>query len=126
MKVLVIEDSVVIQNILKDILNNGTFEISVANNGEEAIDILKKNSEEYDLLLLDWNMPVMNGETFLQKNLDLKLTDGKIVMMTSESKPHYIMKAFSLGISEYIMKPFSKDVLKTKLEIIFPDTEIMI
>ena len=84
-------------------------------NGQEAVDLLK-SGEKVDVVLLDWNMPVMDGPTFLEAVRDEKLTDAPILMMTTENKIEKITKAISLGASEYIMKPFTEDILVSKID----------
>ena len=84
-------------------------------NGQEAVDLLKSR-EKVDVVLLDWNMPVMDGPTFLEAVRDEKLTDAPILMMTTENKIEKITKAISLGASEYIMKPFTEDILVSKID----------
>ena len=66
-------------------------------------------------------MPNMTGPEFLEKNLAEKVTPAPIVMMTTENKPDHIKKALQLGAVEYIMKPFTSDILFNKLELVFDD-----
>lgn len=115
MKVLIVEDSKAISNMVAQMLNQNSMDTEIAENGQVALDLIDKGSQ-FDLILLDWNMPVMDGEQFLQavqgKNV------GPIVMMTTENKIEKIQKALGLGASEYIMKPFTIEILLEKINIV--------
>lgn len=115
MKILLVEDSKVVLTMVKDMLVNANFEVFEAFDGKEAVSFLKSGNT-VDLILLDWNMPNMNGVEFLIFNSENKITDANIVMMTTENKPERIMEALELGASEYLMKPFTSDILLTKIE----------
>lgn len=83
--------------------------------GKEALDLLEKDSK-FDIILLDWNMPNLDGVGFLEEALEKKLHLCPIIMMTTENSPEKIMKAIGLGASEYIMKPFTPDILFGKID----------
>ena len=105
----------------KELLENGiSFEenghtVVEAPNGVVAIDLLEKNIH-YDLILLDWEMPVMDGLTFLTIIKEENVApDTKVVMLTSLSKMSNIVKAMDAGADEYIMKPFTPQILLDKI-----------
>ena len=115
MRVLVVDDSEHILAMVREMLPDEGYTTLDALNGQEAVDLLK-SGEKVDVVLLDWNMPVMDGPTFLEAVRDEKLTDAPILMMTTENKIEKITKAISLGASEYIMKPFTEDILVSKID----------
>ena len=114
---LIVDDSKPVCMMVSAMLNERNVENVRAENGQVAIDILKAD-HDIDLVLLDWNMPVMTGPEFLEYNKENKITTIPIVMMTTENKPEYIKQALMLGASEYIMKPFTADILFNKIELV--------
>lgn len=121
MKCLIIEDSSLIAKVVSEQLKEMGHEVCHQVNGLKAYEHIKNTNEHYDFILLDWNMPQMTGIEFLEKNFKEKFFQGHIVMMTTENKPDFIMRALQFGAREYIMKPFTKDVLESKLNLIFND-----
>ena len=117
MNILVVDDSKAIYMMVSQMLDEAGHTSVWAENGADAIDKIKSN--KIDAILLDWNMPVMTGPEFLEKNKTDSFTDAPILMMTTENKPDHIKKALSLGAVEYIMKPFTRDLLFDKLELVF-------
>jgi two-component system chemotaxis response regulator CheY len=93
----------------------GVTDIIEAGDGQEALAKLKSNMP-IDIVLLDWNMPVMDGITFLKTvRADDTYKGVKIVMCTSESEKSRVVEALKSGASNYIIKPFTPDALKEKL-----------
>lgn len=113
-KALIVDDSKPIFLMVKEMLDSQGCECTWASHGREACEKLKEN--DFDFVLLDWNMPEMNGPEFLKENKKKNLTIAPVLMMTTENSPDYIREALELGAAEYIMKPFSKDILISKLE----------
>jgi len=111
-KVLVAEDSSVIQNITKKVLQFQNYEITVVKNGKQVLDLLEK--ESYDVILMDINMPVMDGMECARRvrSLDDKLKSIiPIVAITGNAK-NYSMDDFKdAGINEYLQKPLNFDAL---------------
>jgi two-component system chemotaxis response regulator CheY len=116
-KVLIVDDSKPIYLMVKEMLDGEVKASEWAKNGQVALDKIAEN--DYDVILLDWNMPVVSGPEFLEINRAENRTSTPVVMMTTENGPDYIKKALELGAAEYIMKPFSKDILISKIEFIF-------
>ncbi|MDR3013219.1 MAG: response regulator [Chitinispirillales bacterium] len=116
MKVLLVDDSVTMRRIQKTQIGNlGVTEIVEAGDGQEALGVLKNNMP-VDLVLLDWNMPIMDGITFLKTvRADATYKDVKIVMCTSESEKSRVVEALKSGANNYIVKPFTPEALKEKL-----------
>jgi two-component system, chemotaxis family, chemotaxis protein CheY len=117
MKILIVDDSRAINAMVSEMLQNAGHDSSWAENGADAVSKIKDEGN-FDLILLDWNMPVMSGPEFLQENQKNKFTDTPVVMMTTENKPSYIKEALSLGAVEYVMKPFTSDILLNKIDIV--------
>ncbi len=112
---LVVDDSRVVRKVCSKILTELGFQISEAGDGKEALNFC--NATKPDLILLDWNMPVMNGLEFLKAFRQL---DGnkktKVVLCTTENDAEKIQTAISSGADEYVMKPFDNAIIKGKLE----------
>lgn len=117
MKIMVVDDSKMIQMLVRETLESRGIEVVVADHGQDAVDKIAADGD-VDLILLDWNMPVMDGEQFLEKARDESFTKAPIVMMTTENKPEKIQTAIEKGVSEFIMKPFTDDVLFGKIEMV--------
>ncbi|MDR0307304.1 MAG: response regulator [Chitinispirillales bacterium] len=116
MKVLLVDDSVTMRRIQKTQIGTlGITDILEAGDGQEALEKLKANMP-VDLVLLDWNMPVMDGITFLKTaRADAAFKDVKIIMCTSESEKSRVVEALKSGANNYIIKPFTPEALKEKL-----------
>ncbi len=110
---LVVDDSRVTRKVARRILEDLSFQVSEAHDGAEALDQCRKAMPT--AILLDWNMPVMDGLTFLQQ---LRRTEGGkgpvVVFCTTENDLEHITDALTEGASEYIMKPFDAEILQAK------------
>jgi len=116
-RALVIDDSKAIRLILGKFLKEIGFEVFDAGNGLEALDRLKQEGK-MDLALVDWNMPEMNGYEFVQAiRQDQSYNDMLMMMVTTETEASQVIKALEAGANEYVMKPFTKDVIKEKLSL---------
>ncbi len=118
MKVLLVDDSNTMRRIQKTQLANlGIKEVVEAENGQDALEKLKENMP-VDTIMLDWNMPVMDGMTFLKEvRTDDAYKGINIVMCTSESEKTKVVEALKAGANNYVVKPFSPEALKEKLNI---------
>jgi len=115
MKILVVDDSSTMRRIISNSLT-GAIEGSViveGGDGVEGLEVLKANPD-VDIILTDWNMPNMDGLTFLQKVRETD-KDTPIVMITTEAEKQNVVMAIKHGANNYIVKPFTPDVLKEKL-----------
>ncbi len=112
---LVVDDSAVIRKVARRILEGLSFRITEAEDGEQALAVCRNQMP--DAVLLDWNMPVMDGYEFLKQ---LRLMPGgadpKVVFCTTENDVGHIARALHAGANEYIMKPFDKDIMMAKLQ----------
>ncbi len=116
MRVLLVDDSATMRRIQKNQLTTiGITDVLEAGDGSEALKVLADNMP-IDMVLLDWNMPVMDGITFLKKaREDTAYGEVKIIMCTSESEKTRVVEALKAGANNYIVKPFNPDSLKQKL-----------
>lgn len=112
---LVVDDSKVVRMVARRILEDLNFEVQEAEDGQVALDACM--SQMPDAILLDWNMPVMNGIEFLRK---LRVSNGGnnpiVVFCTTENDMSNIQEAISAGANEYIMKPFDSEIVQSKFE----------
>jgi len=110
---LIVDDSRVVRKVARRILEDLHFVIEEAADGKLAIDACLKKMP--DVVLLDWNMPVMNGIEFLRQ---LRRSPGGdqpvVVFCTTENDIQHIQEAIGAGANEYIMKPFDSDILQAK------------
>ena len=112
---LVVDDSSVVRKIARRILEGLQFEVTEAEDGEEALTACQKKLP--DAVLLDWNMPVMDGFEFMGHMRRLPGGDGpKVVFCTTENDVAHIARALSAGANEYIMKPFDKEIVEAKFQ----------
>lgn len=117
MRVLVIDDSRAIRSILRRILRDMQFEVLEASNGREALEVLAA-SDPPDLVMVDWNMPEMNGLEFIKAvRADERYRALPLLMVTSESELGHVGMALEAGCDEYAMKPFTADVIRDKLAL---------
>jgi two-component system chemotaxis response regulator CheY len=118
MRALVVDDSRAVRMIIGQILREIGMEVFEAANGIEALEQLKRNPD-LDLLLVDWNMPQMNGIDLVRAiRADRAFDAARILMVTSESQGEQVMQALQAGANEYLMKPFNKDILVAKLNLL--------
>lgn len=113
---LVVDDSSVIRKVARRILEEFSFTVAEAENGQDALDFCQTEGMP-EAILLDWNMPVMDGYTFLQALRELDDGDvPKVIFCTTENDIAHIAKAMRAGANEYIMKPFDRDIIEAKFE----------
>ena len=114
---LVVDDSKVIRKVARHILETLNFTVEEAGDGREAL--LRCEEHMPDVVLLDWNMPVMGGMEFLrtlrQRGVE---PQPKVVFCTTENDAAHIRAAIEAGADEYMMKPFDRETLESKLQIV--------
>ncbi|MDZ7642551.1 MAG: response regulator [Desulfurivibrio sp.] len=119
MKILVVDDFATMRRIVKNILTQLGFKnIVEADDGTTALNVLK--GEKVDLIISDWNMPKMTGLDLLKAvRADPNLAETPFIMVTAEAQQDNIILAVKAKVSQYIVKPFTAEVLGEKLEKIF-------
>jgi two-component system, chemotaxis family, chemotaxis protein CheY len=118
MRVLVIDDSRAVRMVIGRIMRELGFEVHEAGNGREGLEQLGR-MERPDVILVDWNMPEVNGLEFIaavRRNAAYEATP--IIMVTTETEMNQVVRALETGASEYIMKPFTKDIILDKLAML--------
>jgi two-component system chemotaxis response regulator CheY len=114
---LVVDDSKVIRKVARHILETLDFQVSEAGDGQEALSTCLQDAP--DVILLDWNMPVMSGMEFLRALRESAIgRRPKVVFCTTENGMGQIRAAIDAGADEYVMKPFDRDTLASKLQIV--------
>ena len=117
MRVLVIDDSRAVRAFIRPILLEMNLEVIEAGNGQEGLDRLR-DYPDTALVLVDWNMPVMDGLEFIRAVRADRGNDAlRIVMVTTETESEQMNRAMAAGANEYVMKPFTRDVLIAKLSL---------
>jgi two-component system chemotaxis response regulator CheY len=116
MKILLVDDSRTMRNIQKKVLETlGSVEFTEANDGLEALTAIGNNPDGFSLILIDWNMPNMDGFTLVGR---IRATDKKtpLIMVTTESEKSRIIEAIKAGVNNYALKPFTPEVLLQKVK----------
>lgn len=118
MHALVIDDSRAMRAILSRILTRSGLQVTEAVDGQDALEKLEA-AESIGIALVDWNMPVMNGYDFIKAvRSEERYRDLWLVMVTTESEGQRVVKAMAAGANEYVMKPFTEDVILDKLRLL--------
>jgi two-component system, chemotaxis family, chemotaxis protein CheY len=118
MRAIVIDDSRAIRVILGKMLRDIGFDVSEAPDGQAALDVLRA-SEVFDLALVDWNMPGMDGLQLVQATrADPRFDRMRIMMVTTENEVERIVRALEAGANEYLMKPFTSEAVTEKLALL--------
>jgi two-component system chemotaxis response regulator CheY len=118
MRALVVEDSKTIRMILCEYLRKMNIQTVEAVDGREALELLKQMPPP-DLMLVDWNMPVMNGIDFIRAVREMHIYDPlPVIMVTTNSECEHLGTAMDAGANEYIQKPCTLDALREKLDLL--------
>ena len=118
MRALVIDDSRAMRRIVSGILAGIGYKTAEAGDGRQALDLLE-SGETFDLACIDWNMPVMNGLEFVVAvRANRAWRDMTMMMVTTESEHGQIVRALAAGAHEYLIKPFTPDALRDKLDLL--------
>ncbi|EIW20283.1 MULTISPECIES: response regulator [Pelosinus] len=116
MKILSVDDSAIIRKIIRSGVEVLDYELVEAADGIEALTILEESFEEIILILLDWNMPGMDGLVFLEKIKNTaSLKHIPVMMVTTESEKENIIRAIQAGAINYLVKPFTIEELMKKV-----------
>jgi len=118
-EVLVVDDARVVRTAMARIMKKCGYTALEAENGEQALELYDA-SPDIRVIFLDINMPVMDGMTFLEQ-FRIRFADRQrppVIIVSTETETSSILKAISLGASEYVMKPFDEEIIKGKLDMI--------
>lgn len=116
MKALIVDDSKVMVRIIANTVEMLGMDVEKVHNGQDAIDLLKKQPDEFSIILMDWNMPVLNGyETLLAIKEDPALSHIPVMMVTTEGEQSNVIKALKAGADGYLTKPFNQQDLAVKI-----------
>jgi len=118
MRALVIDDSRTTRAILGKMLRDLGFEVHEAGNGCEGLEQLRQLGP-VDVALVDWNLPVMNGIEFVRSvRAEPAYAAMRLMMVTTETEREQVSRALQEGANEYVMKPFTRDVIAAKLTLL--------
>jgi len=120
-KALVVDDSRTIRRILSATLGEVGFDVCQAGNGREALETVERErgADSISLALVDWNMPEMNGLDFVRRlRADPRNAAMLVVMVTTETAMDQMVAALEAGANEYVMKPFTREVIQDKLRLL--------
>ena len=118
MQALVVDDSRAMRSILTRFMTDLGFDVIQAGDGAEALAELDAGARP-DVALVDWNMPVMDGLTFIKRcRSNAEYRDVVLMMVTTESEQSQIVRALAAGAHEYVIKPFTQDVIAEKLALL--------
>ena len=117
-KAMVVDDSKAIRMILSRTLSEAGYEVCQAANGREALSLLGQTCD-VSLILVDWNMPQMNGLEFVRQiRSDQRYASVLLMMVTTETEIDQMVAALDAGANEYVMKPFTKEIIEDKLRLL--------
>jgi two-component system chemotaxis response regulator CheY len=121
MNVLVVDDFLTMRRILKNILKQvGFSNMQEAEDGAQALEIIKSGATKIDLVIADWNMPKMTGIELLKAiRADESTKALPVIMVTAEAQKSRVLEAVQAGVSNYIVKPFTAETVKAKLDQVF-------
>lgn len=121
MKILIVDDFSTMRRIIRNILKQiGYSDIHDAEDGTQAITKLK--ADRFDFVISDWNMPNMSGLDLLKAiRTDADLKDTKFLMVTAEAMQENVIAAVQAGVNNYILKPFTAETMKERIDRIFPE-----
>ena len=117
MRALIVDDSRFVRDYLRLLLEDRGIECVGAADGRAGFELLRKGPS-FDLALIDWNMPVMNGLEMLRQMRAEGYTSVRVMMVTTEAENDFIVRALDAGADEYLMKPFNGEALSEKLELL--------
>ena len=118
-KALVVDDSRAVRMILGKTLKELGFEVREAANGREALEVIEVEKTAVTLVLADWNMPEVNGLELLKRlRQNPELSRLVVIMVTTETELDQMAAALEAGANEYVMKPFTKEILVEKLQLV--------
>lgn len=119
MRILIVDDFATMRKIVRNLLKQIDFtNVEEADDGSTALEKLK--SDDFDFVITDWNMPQVTGLELLKTiRADEKMKKIPVLMVTAEAEKDHIVEAAQAGVSDYVVKPFSAEVLKGKIDKIF-------
>jgi two-component system chemotaxis response regulator CheY len=116
MKVLIVDDSAIMRKIIRNTVDTLGYDCVEAADGRQALDMIHSQVEEIGLVLLDWNMPVLDGYSTLEEiKQHPKTKHIPVMMVTTESERTNIVKAIRAGAQHYVTKPFAQEDLLTRM-----------
>lgn len=116
-KVLCVDDSKSVHAFLKQCLTEVTPNITSAFDGSQAIELFKSGQTGFDLIFLDWEMPIKTGPQTLDELKQMGITIP-VIMLTSKNSAENISQMLAAGVAEYVMKPFTKEILVEKIQAV--------
>jgi two-component system chemotaxis response regulator CheY len=117
MRALFVDDSRFVRDYLRGLLEEKGIECEEANDGQAGMSQLR-DCDPFDLALVDWNMPVMDGLNMLKNMRQEGYCDIKVMMVTAETADDFIIRSLDAGADEYLMKPFDDQALTEKLTML--------
>ena len=121
MRALIVDDSRFVRSLLRRMLSERGMECAEAGDGQAGLDQIHADHNagmSFDLALLDWNMPVMDGLEMLKRLRAEGFAAMKVLMITTEAENDFIVRALDAGADEYLMKPFDEEALSGKLAML--------
>jgi len=117
MRALIVDDSRFVRGYLRGLLEEKGIECAEAADGQAGMEQLT-SGDPFDLALVDWNMPIMNGLEMLKQMRSMGFGEVKVMMVTTEAENDFILRALDAGADEYLMKPFDDEALTEKLAML--------
>lgn len=118
LKILSIDDSKAVHAFLKECLKDSGHQLTTAPSGEEGLKVLADSNNQFDLIFLDWEMPGLTGPEVLDKIKSMGIKTP-VIMLTSKNDMTDIAGMLDKGASEYVLKPFTRDIILEKIASVF-------
>jgi two-component system, chemotaxis family, chemotaxis protein CheY len=117
-RAMIVDDSRAIRTILSGMLGELGLEVETAENGRDGLEKAVRR-EDWSVFLVDWNMPEVTGIEFVEAlRKDVRFASTPLMMVTTETEMSQVARAFAAGANEYIMKPFTRDMIHEKLRML--------
>jgi two-component system chemotaxis response regulator CheY len=116
-RALIVDDSRFVRVVLRGMLEERGIECAEAGDGQAGLDQLHAGLP-FDVALVDWNMPVMDGLEMLNQLRAEGFPEMRVIMVTTEAENEFILRALDAGADEYLMKPFDEEALSEKLAML--------
>lgn len=119
-KVLVVDDMMTMRKLVSKVCKElGFTDITEASDGAKAWELVSSAQPPFGLIISDWNMPNSTGIDLLKRiRVDSRVSKTPFILVTAEAEQHQVMEALKAGVDQYVTKPFDKDILKAKLEMV--------
>ena len=117
--ILLIEDNIDYQNMLKQLLTNHGYEVSTADNGQDGLETIKKDGTSIDIIITDLHMPFLNGLEMAKEVFSKKLSRAPIIILTTETSVKMRREGIEAGVHHWVIKPVQEEKFLGTVDLLF-------